>query len=141
MYPVSLDNYDMFHWCMSGGPGYGDPLERDIKLVEKDLNDGIYTEDKVDTVYGVITKYDNKKGEWSVDEEATLARRKEIINERKEKSMTFEEFWKQEREKITENQLSQQVKRMYKESLELSNKWAKNFREFWKLKDDFKIEV
>jgi len=141
MYPISLDNYDMFHWCMSGGPGYGDPLERDVKSVEQDVNDGIYTEDKVYNIYGVVAKFDNEKDEWIIDENATQERRKEILNMRKEKSKTFEEFWKQERILITENQLSEPVKRMYKESLELSDKWAQNFREFWNLPENFKIEV
>ena len=44
-------------------------------------------------------------------------------------------------EKITNNQLSEPVKRMFKESLELSNQWARNFREFWNLPEDFKMEV
>jgi len=141
MYPISLDNYDMFHWCMSGGPGYGDPLEREINLIEEDLNDGIYTVDKVYNIYGAVAKYEKEKNEWIIDKNATQERRKEIINERKEKSITFEEFWQQERKKIIENQLSKPVKRMFKESLELSNKWAKIFKEFWNLADNFKMEV
>ncbi|MFW9973333.1 MAG: hypothetical protein ACFFDF_24325, partial [Candidatus Odinarchaeota archaeon] len=141
MYPISLDNYDMFHWCMSGGPGYGDPIEREIDSVKQDLNDGIYTEDKVCNIYGVIGKYNNEKEEWLIDKKATEEQRKEILKERREKSMTFEEFWKNERIKLTENRLNNSVKRMYKESLELSDKWAKNFREFWNLPEDFKIEV
>lgn len=141
MYPISLDNYDMFHWCMSGGPGYGDPLERIVKSVEQNLNDGIYTGEKVNYIYGVVAKFNNEKEEWIIDEKATQERRKEILNERKEKSMTFEEFWEKERNKIVENQLIKPVKRMYKESLELSDKWKKNFLEFWNLPEDFTVEV
>ena len=141
MYPISLENYDMFHWCMSGGPGYGDPLERRAESVRKDLDDGIYTKEKVYHIYGVVANHDEEKDEWIIDEESTKERRKEIMNERREKSMTFEEFWEQERAKITENQLIKPVKLMYKESLELSDKWAKEFREFWKLPEKFTTEV
>jgi N-methylhydantoinase B/acetone carboxylase alpha subunit len=141
MYPISLENYDMFHWCMSGGPGYGDPLERRVESVKKDLDDGIYTKEKVYHIYGVVANYDENKEVWIIDEESTNNRRKEMINERREKSITFEEFWERERTKITENQLSQPVKLMIKESLELSDKWGKEFLEFWKLPEKFTTEV
>ncbi|MFX1296954.1 MAG: hydantoinase B/oxoprolinase family protein [Promethearchaeota archaeon] len=141
MYPVALKNYDMFHWCMSGGPGYGDPLERKVESVKKDLDDGFYTGDKVKNVFGVIANYNDNADEWIIDEIATQLRRKEILDERKEKSMEFEEFWEYERNLITDNQLSEPVKRMFKESLELSDKWAKEFYKFWNLPNNFKMEV
>ena len=141
IYPVNLENSDIFYYMQSGGPGYGDPLERKIELIKKDLDDEIYTKDIVFNVYGVVAEYDESKGEWIIDETATQTRREELRNERKEKSMTFEEFWKQERSKITDNRLSEHVNAMYSESLELSDKWAKEFREFWKFPEDFKMEV
>jgi len=141
MYPIALKNYDMFHWCMSGGPGYGDPLERDVNSVIQDLNDGICTEEKVLHVYGVVATYDDESQEWSLNERLTQEQQKKLEIERKEKSMTFEEFKERERKKLTENQLSKPVKIMYKESLELSDKWAKEFREFWNLPENFKLEV
>lgn len=141
MYPISLENYDMIHWCMSGGPGYGDPLERDIESVRKDLDDGIYTKDKVYNIYGVVAEYNEANEEWIVDESATKIRREDLLNERRDKSVSFEEFWKTEREKIMENKLIEPVKRMYKESLDLSNKWAEEFRKFWDLPEKFNMEV
>jgi len=141
IYPVNLENSDIFYYMQSGGPGYGDPLERKTELIKKDLDDEIYTKNIVFNVYGVVAEYDESKGEWIIDETATQTRREELRNERKEKSMTFEEFWKQERSKITDNRLSEHVNAMYSESLELSDKWAKEFREFWKFPEDFKMEV
>ncbi len=141
IYPVNLENSDIFYYMQSGGPGYGDPLERKTELIKKDLDDEIYTKDIVFKVYGVVAEYDESKGEWIIDETATQTCREELRNERKEKSMTFEEFWKQERSKITDNRLSEHVNAMYSESLELSDKWAKEFREFWKFPEDFKMEV
>jgi len=141
IYPITLKNYDIFHFSLSGGPGYGDPLERKLESIKKDLDDGIYTSDKVYSIYGVVANYNEDKDEWIVDEEATKKRREEMINERKEKSMSFEEFWEYERKKITDGKLYDAPLRMYTESLQLSKNWAKEFREFWKLPEDFQMEV
>ncbi|TXT58802.1 MAG: Acetone carboxylase alpha subunit [Promethearchaeota archaeon] len=141
IYPITLKNYDIVHWAMSGGPGYGDPLERKVDSVKKDLDDEIYTIDIVKEVYGVIANYDESSNKWNIDHQATEQKREAIRSERKEKSMSFEEFWEYERKKITDDKLSEHVKRMYKESLELSDRWAKEFKEFWKFEDDFTMEV
>ncbi|MEX2722489.1 MAG: hydantoinase B/oxoprolinase family protein [Candidatus Freyarchaeota archaeon] len=141
IYPITLENYDLIHYALSGGPGYGDPLERRLDLVKQDLDDGIYTKDIVYKVYGVVANYDEQKGEWVVDEEATRKRREEIRRERKEKSVPFSEYWERERKKIVEGKLCDAVKIMYSESLRLSKRWAKEFREFWKLPEDFMVEV
>ena len=55
--------------------------------------------------------------------------------------MSFEEFWEYERKKITENKLYEAVSTLISESLKLSKNWAKEFREFWKLPEDFQMEV
>ncbi|MFB0562288.1 MAG: hydantoinase B/oxoprolinase family protein [Candidatus Lokiarchaeia archaeon] len=141
IYPVTLDNYDIFYYALSGGPGYGDPLERKVEGVKQDLDDGIYTEEMVYSIYGVVANYDEDKGEWVIDEKATDKRRKEIRQERMEKSLPFNEFWEKERKIITENKMSEPVRYMYSDSLRLSKKWAKEFREFWKLPEDFQIDV
>ncbi len=141
IYPITLENYDLIYYFMSGGPGYGDPLERKIEQIKQDLDDGFYTENIVNNVYGVVAKFNDKEREWIIDEKVTENRRKELKNERIEKSMTFEEFWEKERKKITENKLNDPVRLMYTESLNLSKMWSKFFKEFWKLPEDFQIEV
>ena len=141
IYPIALKNFDIIHFSESGGPGYGDPLERKIESVKQDLDEGLYTADIVKNVYGVVAKYDEDTKEWNIDNEATTKRREEIMNERKEKSLTFEEFWEKERNKLIEGNLYESVSSMYSESLELSTKWGKEFREFWKLPEDFQMEV
>ena len=141
IYPISLQNYDIIHFSQSGGPGYGDPLERKIDSIKRDLDEGLYTAEIVNKVFGVIVNFDDTNKEWTVDIEATIKRRDEIRNDRKEKSLTFEEFWEYERKKIIERDLSETVKVMYSESLKLSKKWGKEFREFWKFSEDFQMEV
>jgi N-methylhydantoinase B/oxoprolinase/acetone carboxylase alpha subunit len=141
IYPIALQNYDIFHYSQSGGPGYGDPLERKLESVKQDLDDGIYTQDIVYNVYGVVAEKDEEIGEWIVDEKATDKRQAEIRKERLEKSLPFDKYWEQERKKITEGKLREHVKRMYSESLSLSIKWAEEFRKFWKFPKDFQMEV
>ena len=141
IYPISLENFDIIHFSESGGPGYGDPLERKVESVKQDLDEGLYTADIVKNVYGVVATYNENTMEWIIDIEATTKRREEIKNERKEKSLTFEEFWEKERKYLIEGNLYEAVSSMYSESLELSSKWGEEFREFWKLPEDFKMEV
>jgi len=141
IYPISLENYDIIHFAESGGPGYGDPIERKIESIKRDLDDGLYTSEIVNRVYGIVANYDDKGEEWLIDEEATKKRREDIRNERKDRSMTFEEYWEYERKKITEGKLYEAVTAMYSESLKLSSKWGKEFREFWKLSENFQMEV
>ncbi len=141
IYPISLKNYDIIHFSESGGPGYGDPLERKVESVKQDLDDELYSSDIVYNVYGVVAEYDDENKEWKIDEERTKKRREELMNERKETSISFEEFWEQERKKITEGKLYEAVRSMYSESISLSDQWGKEFLEFWKLPEDFKWEV
>ena len=141
IYPISLENYDIIHFAESGGPGYGDPLERKIESVKQDLDDGFYTADIVKNVYGVVANFDDKSEEWIINNEATKDRREEIRQERKDKSITFDEFWEKEKKRITEGDLYEAVSVMYSESLKLSARWGKMFREFWKFPEDFQIEV
>jgi hypothetical protein len=141
IYPITLNDYDLVHYCESGGPGYGDPLEREVESIIKDLDDGFYTKDIVFNVYGVVAEFDKDKEKWILDEKTTKKRRDEMKKERVEKSLPFEEYWENERKKITDDKLSEIVKRCYSESLMLSKNWAKEFRNFWKFPDNFQIEV
>jgi acetone carboxylase alpha subunit len=141
IFPVTFENYDLFQFSMSGGPGYGDPLSREVDAVIQDLNDGLYTSEIVQNVYGVIARFNEETKEWTIDEGATVEKRIELMNKRKDDSMTFEEFWEYEQKKITDNTLYEAVNNMYVESMELSEKWAKEFKEFWKFAEHFKLEV
>jgi N-methylhydantoinase B len=40
----------------SGGGGYGDPLERNLEKIEKDLRDGLVTEERARVRYGVVLR-------------------------------------------------------------------------------------
>jgi N-methylhydantoinase B/acetone carboxylase alpha subunit len=46
-----------------------------------------------------------------------------------------------ERRRIVDGDMIEPVQRMYAESMKLSEKWARHFREFWQLDDDFAFDV
>ena len=54
-----------------GGGGYGDPLERDVRLVARDVRRGYYTTEDVAALFGVVLAPETQK----VDVEATVALR------------------------------------------------------------------
>jgi N-methylhydantoinase B len=45
---------DVIQLCEMGGPGYGNPLERDVELVARDVRDGYLSIAKAAKVYGVV---------------------------------------------------------------------------------------
>ncbi len=141
LYPISLENYDLIHFSMSGGPGYGDPLERKEEALKVDLKEGIYTEKIVNNVFGIVAEFNEDKKEWMINEEATMKRREELRMERQEQSVSFEEYWKEERERILNGSYHEAVTLMYHESFDLSQKFAKEFRKFWNLPENFNFEV
>jgi hypothetical protein len=46
-----------------------------------------------------------------------------------------------ERRRVLDGDFIDPVKRMYAESLRLSDRWAREFREFWDLPEDFDYDI
>jgi N-methylhydantoinase B len=57
----------------AGGGGYGNPLQRDIDLIERDLRDGKVSAAHAQRHHGVILD-----GKGSIDRDATLRKRREL---------------------------------------------------------------
>ncbi len=71
---------DVWVFSWSGAAGYGDPIERDPAMVLDDVTDGRVEQEWAEQVYGVVLGgegYDRV-----VDEDATVARRQAIVDER-----------------------------------------------------------
>lgn len=137
--PENFDNYDLLHWDMNGGPGYGDPLERPIERVVEDVEAEIFTPAIAESVYGVVGDLDEDDYEFTLDEEATEGRREAIREERRTESEPFDAFRESECERITadEPDMSDIVREMYVDVFECSPEWADTFRSFWDLPEDF----
>jgi hypothetical protein len=48
---------------------------------------------------------------------------------------------KGERQRLLDGDLIDPIKRMYAESLRLSDRWAQEFREFWELPENFDYDI
>lgn len=71
--PVTMVMGDVYHHTLAGGGGYGNPLERDLALVERDLRQGRITGAGALNDYGVVAAQEPLG--WVVDIDATLALR------------------------------------------------------------------
>ncbi|MDE2938813.1 MAG: hydantoinase B/oxoprolinase family protein [Chloroflexota bacterium] len=82
--PFSDDNHwqagDLVRLYTAGGGGWGDPLERDIYLVEKDVLGGFVSLDAARTEYGVVIDPTSLK----VDASGTEAFRKDLSQAREQ---------------------------------------------------------
>jgi len=67
---------DVFRLDTPGGGGHGDPIEREPERVLDDLREGCVSPGAAERLYGVVLRQD--RGDWSVDQAATDARRKQM---------------------------------------------------------------
>lgn len=75
---VQFHRGDAFHLASPGGGGFGDPMERDLALVEEDLNGGVIDRQTAEEVYGVVigdTRHILDRPVYRLDREATRVRR------------------------------------------------------------------
>ncbi len=134
--PHPFGEYDLYASIQRGAPGLGDPLERDPKAVETDLNMGDLLPRFAKTIYGVVAQ--QKDGQtWEVDPAATRQCRNDMRASRLEKAMDVKDFLAQERERVLAKDFIPPVYNMYKSSLSLSEAWRKKFFDCWDLPEDF----
>ncbi len=116
--------------------GWGDPLDRDPKLVIKDVEEGWVTPDVARDVYGVVLRL--IPGDESVDEEGTKNTRREMYERRKKRAVPAREWWTQERDKVVNKQFTELVYDMYANILDW-NKSREKFTKFWQLPKDYEL--
>ena len=126
------ENYDLYLNYLRGGPGFGDPLDRDIAAIQHDLNTAALLPEFAQKVYGAVVTKDERE-HWVVDVEATAIERMNIRKNRLERSIPVKAWMKIERERIIDKHASTQVKHMFATSFGLSQKFEKHFRDFWEL--------
>jgi acetone carboxylase alpha subunit len=117
--------------------GYGDPIERDPVLVKKDLDNGLCTLETSQKIYGVKAYYDTKKKEYCIDGQETKKLRAEKRTERLGKGIPVKEWWQKRRAQLVNKELPPLLKEVYNGSLTRGKRWAKEFRAFWNLPEDF----
>ncbi len=135
-YPYRFNHGDIYYSVYRGGGGLGDPLERDPGLIENDLNGNFILPRYAEKVFGAVASRE-PGGLWKVDGSKTEDKRAELKNERSKRAMPVAEFLSLERERVMAGRLAPEVRIMYNQSMDLSARWGKGFREFWNLPDDF----
>jgi len=132
------DNHDLYLNYLRGGPGFGDPIDRDPKAIESDLNQKFLLPEFARKVYGAVFTQ-NAKGFFEVDLAKTQERRTEIRKERLARAVPTREWMKEERERILNKQASTQVQHMFATSFALSKKFTKQFKDFWNLPAEWEV--
>ncbi len=131
-----FENGDLYLNYLRGGPGFGDPLDRTIENIEKDLNDDVLLEEYAVKIYGAeFTK--NSDGFYVVDIAKTQANMKEIRKARLARATPVKEWMKVERQRILDKDASKQVQQMFASSFQLSQPFLDKFRAFWDLPSDW----
>lgn len=131
-------NHDLYLNYLRGGPGFGDPLDREPKAIEADLNQQFLLPEYARKVYGAVFSQD-AKGVFTVDAAATQARRAEIRRERLARALPTREWMKEERERIINKHAATQVQHMFATSFALSEKFTNQFKAFWNLPADWQL--
>ncbi len=134
-FPDPHKEYDLYLSQLCGGHGLGDTLERRPELVAADINAGHLLE-RYAASHGVVGARDSSSG-WIVDEAATAALRAEKKKQRLAQSQSVDEWMDSQRGRITNMDFHVPVRKMYRESCELSENWLHDYRAFWGLGDDW----
>ena len=138
--PEKMEEGDLYLSVYRGGAGLGDPLERELGDVQADLDGGYLLPRFALTIYGAVIRGGR------VDVMASAGQREKIRAQRSRGSQPVSEWMRSERERILAHadgrgEFIEPVQRMYAESLRLSPRWARRFRGFWGLPDDFDFPV
>lgn len=135
--PEVFQEGDLYLSLLNGGTGLGDPIERDPKLIEDDLNSGHLLPKYAKPIYGADIEEQN--GKWLVDVQKTDANRQRIRDARAQNSMPVKDWIFEERKRVAEGDFIKPVKNMYRSSMALSKPWAEMFRKFWDFSKDFSL--
>ncbi|MFC2000609.1 hydantoinase B/oxoprolinase family protein [Chloroflexota bacterium] len=130
---VECRDGDLFACATNGQGGWGDPLERDISLVERDVRYGWITPDVAAGVYGVMI---DGGGRAKATESNDL--RQKMHNRRKLSSVDARDWWANEREQVLRKGFCEDVYNMYADCLNYE-KFRREFVGMWLLPQDFSL--
>lgn len=136
--PKQFEEYDVYLSMNRGGPGLGDPLERDPAAVVADVNAGEVLERFALSLYGVKMEK-NADGEFTLDAAGTEKQRKAMRQQRLDRSEDAETFFDRQRQRVLDKDFIKPVRDMYKSSMDLSPEWDQKFRDFWNLPADWSL--
>jgi len=124
--------YDVYLSLIAGGHGLGDVLEREPAAVAADLDQLYLLPRYAAPIYGVVASQD-AEGKWVVDDAATEKQRAAMRQTRLERSVPVEQWLNEQRERVAAADFIEPVREMYRQSIELSDDFGREYRQFWKL--------
>ncbi len=136
-----LRSGDLFQFFYNTGGGYGDPIERDPEAVRKDLDNGIQSIEVAASVYRVVARFDAETKRHVIDAEATRASRAKSREERAARAVPVKQWMATQQQRLLQSDLGREVKEMYNDVFGFSERWSREFRDFWKLPDDFVFDL
>jgi N-methylhydantoinase B/acetone carboxylase alpha subunit len=135
--PGLFEEGDLYLSVLNGGTGAGDPIERDPGRIEDDINGEYLMPRYAESIYGAVVEKQN--GRCRVDRKKTQEKRQAIREKRKKDSVSVTEWMESERKKIQNREFIKPVREMYRSSMATSQSWAREYRDFWNLPDDFEM--
>ena len=136
-----LKDGDILLMQYRGMGGFGDPLERDPKLIEKDLENGIVTPEMAERICGAVCVRDAAEERWIVARDKTAQQRAALREARKRKGIPAREWVERQRERIARHDLPALVLEIYKDVSSHSKKWMAEYRSFWGFDASFTFDV
>ncbi len=125
---------DLFGLEYPSGSGFGDPLDRDTKLVEIDIDNSVHSLAGSRRLYGTVAQPAGPGAGVTIDLEATAAERQRRRDERKARAVPVQRWWRSQRERLQEpSTIHPVVASAFRSSGELDENFAANFAAFWKL--------
>lgn len=135
-----LEDGDIYVLTRAGGGGLGDPLERDPVRVKNDLDNGEISYTMANRVNGVVASFDEATQQWVIDLKATEEERARQRAQRKTRGIPVAQWWRQERERVSQGKLPQVIKEMYIECEGLSESFYREYSQFWQLNNNLRGE-
>jgi acetone carboxylase, alpha subunit len=135
-YPArALPPGSLFSVVSGDGGGYGDPLERDPALVARDIENGTTTKRAARDVYGVVLD----ETSFTVDAVGTDQLRASKRRERLARGVRASVYKGRMRERVLAHDFPRPASALYRDVLAISPKFAKEFRTFWDLPEDYTV--
>lgn len=127
----------VFHSSQTANGGIGDPITRDPKLAKADLDNGLATPEFCRKMYCIEATYDSEAKEWKIDAKRTAELREARRKERLERGVPAKEWWQKARQRVLNGELPPMIKEMYNGSLAKGTRWTQEYRDFWRMPQDF----
>jgi len=122
---------DLFASASACRGGWGDVIERDLRLVEDDVKYKWVTADVAKNLYGVVIGEDGKAN--AAETEKT---RQQIRTTRKEKSVNASDWWKEERQHVLSKGWCEEARNMFADGMKY-DKFRNQFVGMWQLPEDY----